>query len=358
MVDASAPQHQRLMVHAARRYYLDDASKVAIAEELDISRFKVARLLEEARDQGIVRIDVVDPGAGCEHLERRLRDAFGLAHAVVVDVEELETDAAQDELARRGADLMRRLAQPTDVIGLPWSRMVAKAVRHFDGLPPVPIVQLSGALDLPAYESSPVDVVRDAARLTGGEPRVFYAPLVATDAEAARVIRAQTAVAGTLDEARHCSLALVGIGGWSEGESTLYDLATEDERTLFFDFLPLDLGSVRRMGPGMFPVAVGIILALFGIAIMIPAFFRQGTFEEIEIRSTLAVLASIAAFAMVIRPYGLIPAIAALVLVAALAERTFRPVSILASIVVMATLAWLIFKAGLGLPLTMARWPH
>lgn len=66
MVDASAPQHQRLMVHAARRYYLDDASKVAIAEELDISRFKVARLLEEARDQGIVRIDVVDPGAGCE----------------------------------------------------------------------------------------------------------------------------------------------------------------------------------------------------------------------------------------------------------------------------------------------------
>lgn len=230
MVDASAPQHQRLMVHAARRYYLDDASKVAIAEELDISRFKVARLLEEARDQGIVRIDVVDPGAGCEHLERRLRDAFGLAHAVVVDVEELETDAAQDELARRGADLMRRLAQPTDVIGLPWSRMVAKAVRHFDGLPPVPIVQLSGALDLPAYESSPVDVVRDAARLTGGEPRVFYAPLVADDAAAAAVIRAQASVAGTLDDAKHCSLALVGVGGWSSGESTLFDLASDGER--------------------------------------------------------------------------------------------------------------------------------
>mgnify|MGYP002652651209 CR=1 FL=1 len=149
---------------------------------------------------------------------------------VVVDVEELETDAAQDELARRGADLMRRLAQPTDVIGLPWSRMVAKAVRHFDGLPPVPIVQLSGALDLPAYESSPVDVVRDAARLTGGEPRVFYAPLVADDAAAAAVIRAQASVAGTLDDAKHCSLALVGVGGWSSGESTLFDLASDDER--------------------------------------------------------------------------------------------------------------------------------
>lgn len=230
MVDATAPQHQRLMVHAARRYHLDDASKVAIAQELGISRFKVARLLEEAREQGIVRIDIVDPSAGRDHLESRLRNAFGLSHAAVVDVDDLEPDTAQDELARRAADLMRRLAQPTDVIGLPWSRMVAKAVRHFDGLPPVPIVQLSGALDLPAYESSPVDVVRDAARLTGGEPRVFYAPLVADDAAAADVIRAQASVAGTLDDAKHCSLALVGVGGWSQGESTLYDLATDDER--------------------------------------------------------------------------------------------------------------------------------
>lgn len=230
MVEATAPEHQRQMVLAARRYYLDDASKIAIAEEMGISRFKVARLLEEARTEGIVRIEVVDPSAGREHLAAALRSAFGLEHAVVVEVDELDPEAQQTEIARHAADLVRRLAQPTDVIGLPWSRMVARAVRHFEGLPPVPIVQLSGALDLPAYEASPVDVVRDAARITGGEPRVFYAPLVADDAQAASVIRAQASVAGTLDEAKHCSLALVGVGGWSHGESTLYDLATDAER--------------------------------------------------------------------------------------------------------------------------------
>lgn len=230
MVDVNLPLNQLHMVQAARRYYLDDASKVQIADELGVSRFKVARLLEAARESGVVRIEIVDPGTVKDQLSQELQNRFDLRHALVVDVDSLSGPERLAELGRAAASLMRRIAQPTDVIGLPWSRMVAQTVPFFDGLPPVPIVQLSGALDLPAHEASPVDVVRDAARLTGGEARVFYAPLVATDADAARVIRAQTSVASTLDEARHCSLALVGVGGWSNGESTLYDLATAEER--------------------------------------------------------------------------------------------------------------------------------
>ena len=48
-------------VVAARRYFLDGASKSEIAEELGISRFKVARLLEAARRDGIVRIEIGTP---------------------------------------------------------------------------------------------------------------------------------------------------------------------------------------------------------------------------------------------------------------------------------------------------------
>lgn len=230
MADVEPPLTQQQMVQAARRYYLDDASKVQIAEELGLSRFKVARLLEGAREAGIVRIEVIDPGAVRDQLSAELVERFGLRHAVVVDVENLPVAEQRSELGRTAAALLRRVAQPTDVLGMPWSRMVAETVPFLDGLPPVPIVQLSGALDLPAHTASPVDIVRDAARLTGGEPRVFYAPLVASDAAAAAVIRSQASVASTLDEAKHCSLAIVGVGGWAPEHSTLYDLATEEER--------------------------------------------------------------------------------------------------------------------------------
>ena len=57
-MDAPASRlHLVNTVLACRRYYLDGASKSEIAAELGISRFKVARLLERARREGIVRID-------------------------------------------------------------------------------------------------------------------------------------------------------------------------------------------------------------------------------------------------------------------------------------------------------------
>ncbi len=117
----------------------------------------------------------------------------------------------------------------------------------------------------------------------------------------------------------------------------------------------LDLGTIRRMGPGLFPTGVGVLLVLFGLGITIPAFFRQGTREEFEIRSTAAVLGSVATFALVIGPFGLLPAIASLVVVSSLAERTFRPLSILVLIGVLSLMAYLIFSVGLGLPLAMVR---
>ncbi len=46
----------------ARRYYLEGASKSDIATELGLSRFKVARLLDRARESGIVRIELESRG--------------------------------------------------------------------------------------------------------------------------------------------------------------------------------------------------------------------------------------------------------------------------------------------------------
>ena len=54
-----APGDLALATTVARRYYLDDRSKIEIAAELKLSRFKVARLLELARSSGIIRISIL-----------------------------------------------------------------------------------------------------------------------------------------------------------------------------------------------------------------------------------------------------------------------------------------------------------
>ena len=61
-----------LLVVAAKRFYLEDRSKMEIAEEFGISPFMVGRLLKRARETGIVTITVHDeagspswPGSAC-----------------------------------------------------------------------------------------------------------------------------------------------------------------------------------------------------------------------------------------------------------------------------------------------------
>src|SRR3954466_6641900 len=79
------PAQLVLTASVARRYYIDGRSKVEIADEFRLSRFKVARLLESARASGLVRIDIDSPGSIDVGLSGQVQDAFGLQHAIVVD---------------------------------------------------------------------------------------------------------------------------------------------------------------------------------------------------------------------------------------------------------------------------------
>lgn len=118
-----------------------------------------------------------------------------------------------------------------------------------------------------------------------------------------------------------------------------------------------DLGTLRRMGPGMFPTALGIVLAGFGLVIAIPAFFRPGVIPEIRVWTPIFVLTGVAAFAMTIRPFGLIPAVLSVVVISSFAELRFKPVSLTILTTSLCLIAWLVFRVGLGLPVEMFRWP-
>ena len=217
-----------LAAEVARRYYLGNESKVDIAAATGISRFKVARLLETARSAGIVRIEIVDSAGVDSALSADLRAAYGLSRCVVVDCPDDPT-LRRTQVGRAGADALLDVLRPGDVLGLPWARTVSAMVDALPSLPPVSVVQLSGAMVIPG-EHSPVDVVRAAAALTGGEGKVFYAPMVLDDAESAAAMRRQPAVTRAMAEVARVSVAVLSIGAWVPGHSTIHDAVPRSVR--------------------------------------------------------------------------------------------------------------------------------
>jgi DNA-binding transcriptional regulator LsrR (DeoR family) len=224
------PAQLVLIASIARRYYLEGRSKIEIAEELGLSRFKVARLLETARASGLVHIEIANPDMIDVDLSTRLRDAYDLQHAVVVDTPDDNPTILRERLGNAAAELLSEIVTADDVLGLAWSRSVSAMTNALNRLPTIPVVQLTGALVQLDVADSSVDLVRQAARISGGAAHFFYAPTVVPDPATARALRKQPEVARTFGRFGSVTKAVVGVGLWAPGESTVYDAANEKVR--------------------------------------------------------------------------------------------------------------------------------
>jgi DNA-binding transcriptional regulator LsrR (DeoR family) len=245
------PAELVLATSVARRYYLDGRTKVEIGDEFQLSRFKVARLLETARTQGLVRIEIGHPGSVNVELSERLRDVFHLRHAVVIDAADDHEASLRTQLGSTAAELLTEITTPDDVLGLAWARAVGAMATQLKSLPPIPVVQLTGALYRAPAVSSPVDddnsidVVREVARVTRGPAYLFFAPFLVHDAATAVAMRQQPDVAKALEQIASVTKAVAGIGCWEPGQSTLYDSASEaDRRSLAEQGVCADVGGV------------------------------------------------------------------------------------------------------------------
>lgn len=134
------------MVRAAELYYNDGYNQSQVADRLKISRWQVGRLLEKARETGVVEIRIHHPASRRRDLEDALKDRFGSVNPIVVD-----TQATRDRTlalaACLGANYISELRPMPSLIGVSWGRSVAALA---NALPehvfhhPL-IVQLNGA---------------------------------------------------------------------------------------------------------------------------------------------------------------------------------------------------------------------
>lgn len=119
----------------------------------------------------------------------------------------------------------------------------------------------------------------------------------------------------------------------------------------------LNVGTIARMGPGLFPAALGVILAGFGVVIAISALFRDANMESVDLRSFLAISGSVVAFAATVQSFGFAPAIIVTALVASRADSKLSLVATLILGVVLAVVATLIFQVGLRVQVPIVAWP-
>lgn len=205
----------------ARRFYIDGRQKSEIADEFGISRFKVARLLDDAKASGIVRIYVDIASEADVELGERLALHYGLKRALVARVGEGNPESSDMMMATLAADYLMSAVSPHDVLGMSWGSSVARVLHHIHSLPPVDIVQLVGGVRSSDLDTNGTELVRRLSHISGGRAFPLMAPLLVDSPTIARALRDEAAVAQAMGRFTDLTVALVGIGSWSPQKSSL-----------------------------------------------------------------------------------------------------------------------------------------
>jgi len=113
------------------------------------------------------------------------------------------------------------------------------------------------------------------------------------------------------------------------------------------------LGTLTRMGPGFFPIVIGVLVAVFGAVATLGDLNSEKSETDFKYRPVIAICAGMLAWTLLIDSYGIVPSTFALIFISSLARPPFRLWSTLALCVGLCTAGYLVFVVGLSMPLTL-----
>lgn len=202
------------MVRAAELYYSDGLLQSEVADRLRISRWKVGRLLEEARASGLVEIKIHHRRSRRRDLEQKLERQFNVPEAIVVESQ--PTSAATMVLAAQAAaDYLLEMRPEPDIIGVSWGHTVAAIADSLpDGALRRPtLVQLNGGASSLRDTVDAGSIIRTIASKSR-DPRTALLPAsaIVQDRDLAQRLKSDRPVAATLELARKADVAVYSIG--------------------------------------------------------------------------------------------------------------------------------------------------
>jgi DNA-binding transcriptional regulator LsrR (DeoR family) len=206
---------EELMIKAAWYYFLEDKTQQKISELLGISRMRVIRLLEKARQTGLVQFKIRTEYAQRMNIERELIESYRLKDAFVIPAQEGAGIAEiNDAVADAAAMYINTRIQPNAFINIGYGDTAGKVLNNLAKIAETTIscISLTGG----------VSIYLPNTRSNVFNARLFLipAPLVVSSKEMVAAIREEAPVKEIFRMVSLASFTIVGIGGVND-EATL-----------------------------------------------------------------------------------------------------------------------------------------
>jgi DNA-binding transcriptional regulator LsrR (DeoR family) len=208
-----------LAARAAWLYYIAGKTQDEIAEQVNVSRQAVQRLVSLAVSEKLIKFRLDHPIAACMELAQALQVRFGLAYCSVQPAADAGAAQPGVGIAIAAAEhLVTYLARKEPlVIAFSTGRTLRAMGDEVPAMvcPQHKLISLVGSISRDGQASS-YEVVRRLAERTGAQCFPIPTPVIAGSVEERRLLQTQRSFTVVRDLAVQATVAFVGIGhiGW------------------------------------------------------------------------------------------------------------------------------------------------
>jgi DNA-binding transcriptional regulator LsrR (DeoR family) len=202
----------QIQARACWYYYVGAMTQQEIADRLGLTRLKVNKILGQARQDGLVSVEIKLPLANCIALEEKLKARFALDDVSVVPALP-DPDTLQQAIGEAAAAMLAPLLEDGASIGVGWGRTLRAAAQALKQrrLSRSWVTSLMGGLTRGAG-SNTFEVATEFARLIGAECYYVAAPIYCPSVESRSTLLTHYGLAEVMRRAREAQIALVSCG--------------------------------------------------------------------------------------------------------------------------------------------------
>lgn len=215
-------EDRRRMLKIVTMYYEQGLTQAMIAKEMGISRPVVSKMLQQAKESGIVSISIKDETASTVALALQLEKKYHLKDVLVIPAnDQMLPENLQRDVSRSAAFYFKDKLSAEMTVGLSWGTTLADMIDEmpYCSFPTIKICPLVGGVSSEHLYFDTNHLVFRLAEKLNSHCQYFYAPALAESISLATILNESQLVGEALTQAKKVDFAIIGVGNTNESST-------------------------------------------------------------------------------------------------------------------------------------------
>lgn len=201
-----------LMIKIAWYYYMENMTQQKISDKLSISRIRVIKLLEKARQSGIIQFKMRADGTRHIAVENALIEKYGLNDVLVAPS---ETENTNETIAKAAAMYISDRVTPNCFINIGYGDTISRTLNNLVSSTEVTInlVSLTGGVSYYLTNTN--------SNIYNTNLFLLPSPLLTSSKQMATAMKQENSLKEIYDMTQLAAMTIVGIGGINDNATVI-----------------------------------------------------------------------------------------------------------------------------------------